>query len=157
MIRARTHALVGRTLSYALFLTQILRKAGKLRKISSERSVDDVWSATQALFDSNFQQPAEATQAQEAHPAEEKLHGAPDKLQYAPSRAKESAAPEDPALTALKKELEEHKQRAAQEKKRNAELTAALEKIQVRIARNFNCCIPFQLFRLVKMKQNNTL
>ena len=148
MIRARTHALVGRTLSCALFLTQIFWKAGKLRKISSERSVDDVWSATQALFDSNFQQPAEATQAQEAHPAEEKLHGAPDKLQYAPSRAKESAAPEDPALTALKKELEEHKKRAVQEKNKNAELTAALEKIQVRIARNFNCCILFSTFQI---------
>ena len=143
MIRARTHALVGRTLSYAHFLTQIFRKAGKLRKISSERSVDDVWSATQALFDSNFQQPAEASQAQEAHPAEEKLHEAPDKLQYAPSRAKGSAAAEDPALTALKKELEEHKKKAAQEKNKNAELTAALEKVQVRIARNFNCFIHF--------------
>jgi len=132
VIRARTHALVARTLSNAPFLTQILRKAGKLRKISSEGSVDDVWSATQALFDSNFQQPAEG-----------KLHEASDKLQYAPSRAKESASVEDPALIALKKELEEHKKKAAQEKNKNAELTAALGKIQVRIARNFNCCLLF--------------
>ena len=41
-------------LTYADVCWQIFEKAGKLRKISSEQSVQGVWGATQQLFDSNF-------------------------------------------------------------------------------------------------------
>ncbi len=56
-MRARTHACARalsyvRALSHTCSLSQIFEKAGKLRTISAEHSIDTVWSATQSLFDS---------------------------------------------------------------------------------------------------------